>query len=80
MKTRRRTQQSRGELQQDSGRRTSGRDLFQIEVEKEVLHAFRALFNNSGIIPCNKRAWIARVKPKNLNVTLLFEQWKYSHH
>ena len=41
-----------GELQQDSGRRTSGRDLSQIEnehsqteVEKEVLRAFRALFN-----------------------------------
>ena len=34
-----------GELQQDSGRRTSGRDLVQIEVEKEVLRAFRILFN-----------------------------------
>ena len=40
------------ELQQDSGRRTSGQDLSQIEnehsqteVEKEVLRAFRALFN-----------------------------------
>ena len=41
-----------GEMPQDSGRRTSGRDLSQIqdehsqtEVEKEVLRAFRALFN-----------------------------------
>ena len=34
-----------GELRQDSERRTSGRDLVQIEVEKEVLHAFRALFH-----------------------------------
>ena len=34
-----------GELQQGSERRTSGRDLVQIEVEKEVLCAFRALFN-----------------------------------
>ena len=33
------------ELQQDKGRRTSGRDLVQIEVEKEVLRAFRILFN-----------------------------------
>ena len=41
-----------GELQQDNGRRTSGRNLSQIEnehsqieVEKKVLRAFRAPFN-----------------------------------
>ena len=41
-----------GEVHQDSGRRTLGRDLSQIkdehsqtEVEKEVIRAFRALFN-----------------------------------
>ena len=34
-----------GELQQDKGRRTSGRDLVQVEVEKEVLRAFRVLLN-----------------------------------
>ena len=57
-----------GELHQDSGQRTSGRDLSQIEdklsqieVEKEVLRAFRALFNGF------EEQWHSAMQPESVD-------------
>ena len=79
---RRRTQQSRVSCNKIVEEGLQAEISFRLRLRRRyfALSEFYSMgLKNNGIIRCSKKVWIARVKPKNLYGTLLFEQWKCRH-